>query len=188
MITKTKDGTKIDQKPFQKNWKAVRESLGILLSNNFLIADKTLLVEGPSDIVYLLDVIRRLKAQNKTDIDLNDFSVVDAGNSENFVALAKLMLSEGRDVVALVDGDTAGKRIKTKVEKSCQAELKKDRLKILSLSENKSIEDIFCDIATLKSSIHGLTNQLIQSNERVLVNDINLDNELKSSNHLLQNP
>ena len=43
VISKTKDGTKIDQRPFIKNWKSTRESLGILLSNNFLIAEKTLL-------------------------------------------------------------------------------------------------------------------------------------------------
>ena len=60
VISKTKQGTKIDQKPFSKNWKSVRESLGILLSNNFLIADKTLLVEGPSDIIYILESVRRV--------------------------------------------------------------------------------------------------------------------------------
>lgn len=54
VISKTDEGTKIDQKPFLKNWKALRDSLGILLSNNFLIADKTLLVEGPSDVIYIL--------------------------------------------------------------------------------------------------------------------------------------
>lgn len=46
VISKTTKGTIIDQKPFLNNWKSVRESLGILLSNNFLIADKTLLVEA----------------------------------------------------------------------------------------------------------------------------------------------
>src|SRR6185437_9230882 len=41
VVVKTASGTKIDQKPFTKNWKSVRQSLGILLSNNFLIAEKT---------------------------------------------------------------------------------------------------------------------------------------------------
>src|SRR3989344_6765249 len=84
VVSKTKTGTKIDQKPFTKNWKSVRESLGILLSNNFLIAEKTLLVEGPSDIIYILDAIKKLKASGVVDIDLNDLSVVDAGSSENY--------------------------------------------------------------------------------------------------------
>ena len=44
-------GTTIDAKPLAKNWKSVREPLGILLAHNFLISDYTLLVEGPAEPV-----------------------------------------------------------------------------------------------------------------------------------------
>ena len=133
VISKTDEGTKIDQKPFLKNWKAVRDSLGILLSNNFLIAEKTLLTEGPSDVIYILSAIKQLKSLDKIDIDLNDLSIVDAGSPDNYIAMAKLMLSEGRDIVALVDGDKYGEDTEGKLKKVCEKELKDKKLQIYKL-------------------------------------------------------
>jgi predicted ATP-dependent endonuclease of OLD family len=161
VVSKTLEGTKINQKPFSKNWKSVRESLGILLSNNFLIADKSLLVEGPSDIIYILDSIKGLKQLKKIDIDLNDFSMVDAGNSENYVAMAKLMLSEGRSIVALLDGDSGGDAIRKKLEKACSKEKEVKQLVIFQLSKDHSTEDIFCEIDTLRTAIKSLADELI---------------------------
>lgn len=180
VVNKTKFGTKVDQKPFQKNWKAVRDSLGILLSNNFLIADKTLLVEGPSDVIYLYDVIRRLKKDGKIDLDLNDFSVVDAGSSENYIAMAKLMLSEGRDVVALVDGDVAGKNIQAKLQKNCQRDIKNKKLSIHCLDENKSIEDVCCNISILKMSIKSLVEQLQEDDKNAFVDGFDFEQEVEN--------
>jgi len=179
VVSKTREGTKIDQKPFQRNWKAVRESLGILLSNNFLIAEKTLLVEGPSDIIYLLHAIKTLKQKRGVDIDLNDLSVVDAGDSTNYVAMAKLMLSEGRDVVALVDGDAGGTSIRSRLEHVCAAEIEARRLSILQLDRNKSIEDVFCDLGLMRAGIVALTNDLIESRERSLKGGLKVDDAVK---------
>ena len=179
VVSKTKDGTKIDQKPFQKNWKSVRESLGVLLSNNFLIAEKTLLVEGPSDIIYLLDAINRLKKTEKIDIDLNDFSIVDAGNSENYIAMAKLMLSEGREIVALVDGDESGDKIIEKLKIVCEKEFNNGKITYIKLGKNKSIEDLFSNITFLKEAIENLSNELIDSGVRNLLGEIDLANEIR---------
>lgn len=179
VISKTKDGTKIDQKPFQKNWKAVRNSLGILMSNNFLIAEKSLLVEGPSDIIYLLDVINRMKKENKIDIDLNDISIVDAGDSENYVAMTKLLLSEGRDIVALIDGDKSGSLIEKKLKKVCHKELKDGNLNIKSLPKNKSIEDLFCDIGILQEALLKFSNELIESKVRKQTVGVDIAKEIK---------
>lgn len=178
VISKTMDGTKIDQKPFQKNWKSVRESLGILFSNNFLIADKTLLVEGPSDIIYILNAIKRLKEKGTIDIDLNDFSIVDAGCSENYVAIAKVMLSEGRSVVALVDGDAAGKINLMRLKKACQREIKYKKLEYYQLDKNKSIEDIFSDIDLLRSSIKTLSEELTSTESRKYVNGFDIEKRI----------
>ncbi|MBM3254536.1 MAG: hypothetical protein FJZ16_09805, partial [Candidatus Omnitrophica bacterium] len=178
VVSKTLSGTKIDQKPFQKNWKSVRESLGILLCNNFLIAEKSLLVEGPSDVIYLYDVVKRLKEKNKVDIDLNDFSVVDAGSPDSYIAMAKLMLSEGRNVVALCDGDPSGKKNVNKLRKCCQKELREKTMKIIPLPENKSIEDICADINLLRDSIKKLSEELTSSGERKYVPGLNIDTEI----------
>lgn len=182
VISKTKDGTQIDQKPFTKNWKSVRESLGILLSNNFLIAEKTLLVEGPSDIIYILDAIKKLKAAGIVDIDLNDLSIVDAGTSENYLAMAKLMLSEGRDVVALVDGDLAGDRVENNLKKICEKELKEKKLRIKKLPEKKSIEDIFPNIETLKTAINNTAAYLSSSKLRDLKSGVDISAVVKEIN------
>lgn len=179
VISKTKNGTQVDLKPFQKNWKSVRESLGILLSNNFLIAEKSLLVEGPSDVIYFLDVVRRLKNTGDIDIDLNDFSVVDAGSADNYIAMAKLMLSEGRDVVAMVDGDVSGKRTREKLEKLCPKEVQKKQLRFHTLPDNKSIEDICCNLDILRVSIRELSEDLSVAGDRQLMESVDVANDLK---------
>jgi hypothetical protein len=142
VIRKGASGTSIDAKPFSGNWKAVRESLGILMAHNFLIAEHTLLVEGPSDPIYLLACLGKLVESGKVDVDLNDFSVVDGGDERNYVAMAKLMLNEGRRVVALLDGDGHGRKLKERLEKIAGAELSNGTLKIELLPPDCSIEDL----------------------------------------------
>lgn len=178
VISKTKEGTKIDLKPFQKNWKSVRDSLGILFSNNFLIAEKTLLVEGPSDVIYILSAIKTLKAKGEIDIDLNDFSIVDAGSSENYVAISKVMLAEGRNIVALLDGDTAGKSIETKLKKVCDKELNERKLIILPLGKNRSIEDDFAEPDLLKKSIKTLAEEQVINKTRKYVPGFEIEKAL----------
>lgn len=182
VISKHKEGTKIDQKPFQKNWKAVRDSLGILMSNNFMIAEKTLLVEGPSDIIYLYSVIKRLKQKGAVDIDLNDLSIVDAGNSRNYAAMAKLMLAEGRSVVALVDGDGTGKKLEEELNKICEPELKAKTLQIHKLPEGSSIEDVCVDLASYREAIKTLANELVDMKVRKFIENLDLDAKIKEIN------
>lgn len=179
VISKTDEGTKIDQKPFLKNWKAVRDSLGILLSNNFLIADKTLLTEGPSDVIYLLSCIKRLKDLNKIDVDLNDLSIVDAGSPDNYIAMAKLMLSEGREIVALLDGDKAGDETEKKLQKVCEKEIIDKKLQIHKLPKDKSVEDIFADTEDLKASIKATADYLVSQRVRKLKAGMTVDEEIK---------
>jgi predicted ATP-dependent endonuclease of OLD family len=178
VISKAKLGTKIDQKPFTKNWKSVRESLGILLSNNFLIADKTLLVEGPSDIIYILDAVRKLKASGNIDVDLNDLSIVDAGDSQNYLAMAKLMLSEGRYIVALLDGDGAGRNTAAQLKKFCAAEMKSKRLQILMLDEDKSSEDVFANLDALRDAARRAYDELVKSGARTSADGLEIAKEV----------
>jgi predicted ATP-dependent endonuclease of OLD family len=180
VVSKTKEGTKIDQKPFQKNWKSVRESLGILLSNNFLIAEKTLLTEGPSDVIYILDAIKRLKGERRIDIDLNDMSIVDGGSSNNYLAMAKLMLSEGREVVALLDGDEGGDTTESKLKKTCPHEFGVEKLKITKLPQGNSIEDLFADVPSLQEAVKNVALFMIDNKLRVLKDNIDIDTEVKN--------
>lgn len=179
VISKTISGTRIDQKPFSKNWKSVRQSLGILLSNNFLIAEKTLLVEGPSDAVYLLDAIKKLKANGDIDVDLNDMSIVDAGDSQNYVAMAKIMLSEGRSIVALADGDTAGKKLKAQLEQACAADVQVKKLQIHLLPDNKSSEDIFADLESMRRAARKSFERLVGDQSRAPKEGLKIEESTK---------
>lgn len=180
VVSKTARGTKIDQKPYLNNWKSVKESLGILLSNNFLIADKTIVTEGPSDIIYLWYLIKNLKRNEKVDIDLNDICMVDAGESQNYVAITKVMLAEGRGILALVDGDDGGSRIKTELEKVCAEEIGDKKLQIKQLDGNKSIEDYALDTSTFKEAIKMVVNNLVKLKVRELKNENSLVGALKN--------
>lgn len=175
VISKTKVGTKIDQRPYTRNWKAVRDSLGILLSNNFLIAEKTLLVEGPSDVIYILYAIKTLKSSDQIDVDLNDLSTVDAGDLQNYVAMAKLMVSEGREIVALVDGDGSGKKIAEQLGKVCAAEIKQKKLNIHKLPKNKSSEDVFANMDALRVAAAKAFESLVADELRTPANGLKID-------------
>jgi predicted ATP-dependent endonuclease of OLD family len=179
VVSKTVSGTQIDQKPFSKNWKSVRQSLGILLSNNFLIAEKTLLVEGPSDAIYLLDALKKLKSTGEIDVDLNDRSIVDAGDAQNYVAMAKIMLSEGRNIVALMDGDSSGKKLQTQLESACAAEIQSKKLQIHLLPDNKSSEDNFADLESLKGAVQEGFERLINDKTRVAKDGITIDQAIQ---------
>ncbi|GEM_PF-2335676 len=179
VISKTDEGTKIDQKPFLKNWKSVRDSLGILLSNNFLIAEKTLLTEGPSDVIYILSAIKQMKASQKIDIDLNDLSIVDAGSPDNYIAMAKLMLSEGREIVGLLDGDKSGDDTEKKLKKVCEKELKDKKFQIYKLPKDKSTEDIFTNQNSLRESIKATAEYLVKEEVRKLKDGVTTDQEIK---------
>lgn len=142
VIRKTEEGTVIDKKPYAGNWKAVRDSLGIFLSHNFMISDRTLLVEGPSDAIYLLAALSYLARRNELDLDLNAFSIVDAGNRRNYLAMAKLMLDEGRKVFALLDNDSHGALVKKELAQIAQNHIDEEKLVIHLLPNNASIEDM----------------------------------------------
>lgn len=175
VISKSLNGTQIDQKPFIRNWKAVRGALGILLTNNFLIADRTLLVEGPSDKIYLIEAIRRLKVEHKIDFDINDLNILDAGDSQHYNAMAKFMLAEGRKVIALVDGDDAGKRIHDQLWKTCASEINSEQLKLHRLPRNKSIEDLFPNRGIYFEAIVILVDELLKDKVQKLTKGITIE-------------
>lgn len=161
LIRKTMEGTLIDQKPFSHNWKAVRDSLGIFRSHNFLIADRTLLVEGPSDVVYISSVLQYLVGSGNLDIDLNSFSIEDTGNSRNMTAMAKLLLDEGRGVVVLVDGDKHGRDVEKKICKIGVRYATEGRLAVLRLADGCSIENLVGHGELWFGSVKDACQQLI---------------------------
>ena len=175
VVSKDEGGTKIDQKPYLRNWRAVRDSLGLILAGTFFIADTTLLAEGESDAMYVGALLAAFDRAEMMDIDLNLFSVQWPGNARDFEPMARLMLEEGRHVVAMVDGDRAGNEIVKNIGKLNQAVddkrvLGRSSVKILQLEKGQSIEDVlpcrnkFLDIV-VEAAIELVGNGFLQPAE-----------------------
>lgn len=174
-VTKNERGTLIDHKPYIGNWKAVRSNLGLIFSNNFFVADSTLLVEGPSDEVYVASLLRTCDRLRVIDVDLNLFSIHDAGNSADMVAMAKLMADEGRRVIVMVDGDTAGANTKKRIEQ-LNANVLKDgpKIEVIALLKNKSIEDLVVYPDLLRDAVNKAAHELVDGNIRKFKDGLDL--------------
>ncbi len=124
--------------------------------------------------------MRKLKGIGTIDVDLNDMSIVDAGDSQNYLAMAKLMLSEGRFIVALLDGDSTGRNISAQLKKLCAAELKSKKLQILMLEDDKSSEDVFANLDTLKAAVLKAYNELVKSGARAPAEGLVIGTEIET--------
>jgi len=99
-------GTVINSKGFTANWRHLRTALGMVLSDSFYFADKTLLVEGPEDVIYVLSLLKFFIEKEKIEIDVNLLSVMDAGGASNMPAMARIVKDEDRPLIALMDSDS----------------------------------------------------------------------------------
>ncbi len=124
IVEKTRDaGTVINTKGYTSNWRQLRTSLGMSLSDSFYFADKTLLVEGPEDVVYTLSLLRFLAIQKNKKIDINMFSIITAGGADNLPAMTRIIKDEDRPIVILMDND------KPKIYKRLCKMIKKENVK-----------------------------------------------------------
>ena len=139
LIAKTGNGTQIDQKPFVGRWGKAIEALGLSLAGTILFAQHVLLAEGDADPMLIEFMFQRLAAANKASIDLNAFSVISTGESNNTDALIRILKEGGNspNILVLVDGDKGGQlRLKR-----IQTLLKGHDVKAVSLDEGLTTED-----------------------------------------------
>lgn len=101
-----KDGTYINTKGFTANWRHMRTSLGMVLSDSFYFADKTLIAEGPEDVIYILSLLQFFIKYENLNIDVNLLSIMDAGGAPNLPAMARIVKDEERPLVVLIDSDS----------------------------------------------------------------------------------
>jgi predicted ATP-dependent endonuclease of OLD family len=139
LVYKDVNGTSIDRKPYQQNWKRATDALGVFLASNILFSNKVLLVEGDSDPLYVYELFRQLNKSGDVDCDLNALGVMSFSNYQNLRFLLQVFKKESKDtsVVVLVDGDGAGKTLLQQVTELCR----KLEVPTLRLAEGKSIED-----------------------------------------------
>jgi predicted ATP-dependent endonuclease of OLD family len=145
VIDKSEDrGTYINPKPHLYNWRALRTSLGIDMADSFFYADKTLLVEGPEERIYISSLLNFFSKNGLIELNTDIFSIVDAGGAANLPAMVQILLDESRPMLVLIDSDVKSeyKRIKKK-----ELDLKNSSaLKVIQVNELKpdalTIEDL----------------------------------------------
>jgi len=171
VISKDDKGTRVNQKPYLKNWRAIKDCLGLVFAGNFFIADTTLLVEGESDALYIGALLAALDRSGRADVDLNLFSVQWAGNARDVEPMARLMLEEGRNVVALMDGDRGGNDVRGRIERlngqiNEKAVLARAPVTIVQLPKHWSTEDLLPDRPAYFGSVAKSALELVAGKYR----------------------
>lgn len=120
----------------------LQAALGYDIAQHLFIGQTNLLVEGPSDFVYLDAVSRLLRDSGRTTLD-DYWRVLPTGGAANIPAFVALM-GQSLDVTVLIDSGTEGAE---RLEKAIDAaRLRRDR--IVQISDitgrrHSDIEDLF---------------------------------------------
>ena len=161
-----KKGTFINPKPYNHNWRPLRSAIGMDISDSFFYSDKTLIVEGPEDRIYISSLIRYFSSKGRINLNSDLFSIIDAGSISNLPAMVQILLDENRPMMVLMDHDDNKiyNRIKNKEQKINDSELITLKT-IKDINETAvSIEDLLPEtiyIAAVKSYVQILVNDKI---------------------------
>ena len=110
LLLKDKDGTRLDHKPYQSNWRPVIDALGIGVSGTILFARHIVLSEGDTEPIVLPVVMQKLVERQELHGDLNALSVMSGGNAQNSEVLIRYLSDSELSprIVVLLDGDKGG--------------------------------------------------------------------------------
>ena len=81
----------------------LQAALGYSIAQNLFISDTNLLVEGPSDVIYM----QYFSGNEQTELDLQDFTLVPVGGLDKVATFVALMA--GNDLKCVVLHDTTGR-------------------------------------------------------------------------------
>lgn len=144
LITKDKDTSLVDSKPYRANWRFAVDALGAGLNSNVLFSPNILLVEGDSDPIYIYELLRVLNHLSVVDADANLLGIMSYSDLPNLRFLlqtfkAQNIRADNKDrlLCVLFDGDSQGKEYQKSVATLCKAL----EAKTLSLDSGLAIED-----------------------------------------------
>lgn len=131
----------------------MRSSLGIDISDSFFYADKSLLVEGPEDRIYIGVLLNYFVNQELIKLNSDLLSIIDSGSISNMPAMVQILLDEKRPMFVLIDNDDKSiYNVLIKKEKKID---NKDVFIIKTISDVKvdaiSIEDLLPESFYLES-------------------------------------
>lgn len=125
------EGTLVVRDVSRNRYEPLRSALGSYVAETAFIGGANLFVEGISDQVLLAGMTRLLQEQGNAPsrlLDLNEVTIVPAGGADSVPYMA--FLARGRDelkppVVALLDGDKAGRDAYKAFERSASGQRKR---------------------------------------------------------------
>jgi len=106
VVRKKREGTVVNAKGYSANWRPLRTSLGMVLSDSFYFADKTLVVEGVEDQLYITALIKYLYNHKVIpNVDVTLLSIIAAGGATEVPAMTRIVIDEERPTAVLIDSD-----------------------------------------------------------------------------------
>ena len=125
----------------------ILNAMGYTLTQGLLVKPNMLLVEGPSDSMYLEVFSRRLALQNKANLD-SSWAICPAGGVDKIQSFVTLFCRSGLNIVVLCDYDESRPGKVDKLKKAVNENNLIDVNKILCVTEfvdqkAADIEDLF---------------------------------------------
>lgn len=174
-----KNGTVFKNKGFSKNWRPLRNSLGLNIKDSFYYSDKSLIVEGPEDVLFLSSLMQYFNDVNKININTDLFSFIDAGSESNLPSMVQIMIEDDRPILILIDSDSIStfNKLSKKVNEVKNIEML-DLIQVRDFNENAvSIEDLMPH-EILQQAVINYANELLESgvyNKRVEGSEFKID-------------
>ena len=127
-------------------WAPIRSSLGIEYSDSLVFGNQTVIVEGPSDAIYLQEIKRILKKINRK---ANLGFVVPMGGIGNVDFFTKLYDSQGLPYVAVLDagGEKLGSESRiVKINPKNKVRGDQTKFDIEDMIENEALSEAFSNL------------------------------------------
>lgn len=122
----------------------LQAALGYTLAQTLFLGPATLLVEGPSDLIYLKIAAEKLSSTDRESIDLNKWVIVPVGGADKISTFVSLLGANQLEVAVLIDITTADQPRINKLTKNKLLN-KKNLFTVGQFvgKKNADIEDIF---------------------------------------------
>ncbi len=171
---KDDEGTKVSNDPLTGNSETLfplQAALGFDLTQTLFVAPDNLLVEGPSDLIYLSLSSHLLSSKGKTGLSKR-WTIVPTGGIDKIPAFVSLMGSNGLNIAILMDMSTNHNQ---KINNLLRLKLleKKNIITVgglLGTNQNADIEDLFTPESFLKLISLSYKNEL--SGKEITISDL----------------
>lgn len=156
-------GTKVSNDPCRHSSRTVfpiQAALGYDLSQTFFVAPNNLLVEGPSDLIYM-NLATQVLAQDKRTGLSEDWTIVPVGGADKVTSFVSLLGAQGLNLAVFMDAANGDAQRFQSILKN-KLMLKKSLITVASILERAEadLEDLFSPNAFLKLVSRSYSSEL----------------------------